>query len=122
MPRHENLDMKLPKKAVFAFLGEHIDIYARKHECKKVGEFVSATKIYPIYVTHYKGEDIMSKLIKQAEQLYELYQEHPEYFDLDATDLGKLNGHAAVEIDDYLEEDPIELRRYGRGRCHGEEI
>ena len=58
MPRHENLDMKLPKKAVFAFLGEHIDIYARKHECKKVGEFVSATKIYPIYVTHYKGEDI----------------------------------------------------------------
>lgn len=31
MPTHERLDLKLPKKAVFAFLGKHIDKYAKKH-------------------------------------------------------------------------------------------
>ena len=58
MPNHEKLDLQLPKKAVYAFLGEHIDNYAKVHECKQVAEFVSATKLYPIYVTRYKGEDI----------------------------------------------------------------
>ena len=58
MPNHERLDIQLPKKAVYAFLGEHIDNYAQMHECKQVAEFVSATKLYPIYVTRYKGEDI----------------------------------------------------------------
>lgn len=32
MPTHEHLDLKLPKKAVFAFLGEHIDEYAKTHD------------------------------------------------------------------------------------------
>ena len=31
-PTHENLDLKLPKKCVFAFLGEYIDQYASKSE------------------------------------------------------------------------------------------
>ncbi len=58
MPTHENLNLKLPKKAVFAFLGEHIDEYAKSHEAFLVGKFVSATKDYPIYVVRYKGEDV----------------------------------------------------------------
>lgn len=58
MPCHEEIDLILPKKAVFAFLGDHIDTYAKEHECVKVEEFISATKIYPIYVTKYKGEKI----------------------------------------------------------------
>lgn len=55
---HENLDLKLPEKCVFAFLGDYIDQYASKTEARQVSVFVSSTKHYPIYVTHYQGEDI----------------------------------------------------------------
>ena len=58
-PTHEKLDLKLPKKCVFAFLGEYIEEYASKTETRKVSEFVSATKRYPIYITKYKGEEIV---------------------------------------------------------------
>ena len=58
-PTHENLDLKLPKKCVFAFLGEYIDQYASKSETRKVSHFISATKHYPIYITKYKGEEIV---------------------------------------------------------------
>lgn len=57
-PDHEQLDLKLPEKCVFAFLGDYIDEYAKKHGASKVSEFISATKHYPIYVIHYKDEDI----------------------------------------------------------------
>ena len=57
-PTHEKLDLRLPKKCVFAFLGDYIDEYASKTNTRKVSEFVSATKRYPIYVTEYKGEKI----------------------------------------------------------------
>ena len=57
-PTHEKLDLKLPKKCVFAFIGDHITEYASKTETVKVSEFVSMTKRYPIYVTKYKGEEI----------------------------------------------------------------
>ena len=57
-PSHEKLDLKLPKKCVFAFLGEYITEYASKTETAKVSEFLSMTKRYPIYVTKYKGEEI----------------------------------------------------------------
>lgn len=58
MPTHEKLDLNLPKKAVFAFLGDHIDEYARIHNAIQVGKFLSATKNYPIYVVKHKGEDV----------------------------------------------------------------
>ncbi|VTS39098.1 phosphorylase Pnp/Udp family protein [Streptococcus mitis] len=58
MPNHEGLDLHLPKKCVYAFLGEEIDRYAREVEADCVGEFVSATKTYPVYVFNYKGEEI----------------------------------------------------------------
>ncbi len=58
MPTHENLDLNLPQKAVFAFLGAHIDEYAKAHGAVQVGKFLSATKDYPIYVVKYKGEDV----------------------------------------------------------------
>ena len=57
-PTHEKLDLKLPKKCIFAFLGEYISEYARKAEAIKVSEFLSMTKRYPIYVLRYKGEEI----------------------------------------------------------------
>lgn len=58
MPIHESLDMRLPRKAVFAFLKEHIDEYAKSNGAHQVGTFKSATKDYPVYVVKYKGEDI----------------------------------------------------------------
>ena len=58
LPTHEGLDLHLPKKAVFAFLGEHIDAYAKSSGVVQVSEFISATKHYPIYITTYKGEAI----------------------------------------------------------------
>ena len=57
-PTHEKLDLKLPQKCVFAFLGEYISEYASKAEAVKVSEFLSMTKRYPIYVLKYKGEEI----------------------------------------------------------------
>ena len=58
MPTNENLKLNLPKKAVFAFLGENIDEYAKVHGEVQVGKFLSATKNYPIYVVKHNGEDI----------------------------------------------------------------
>ena len=57
-PIHEKLNLKLPKKCVFAFLGEYISEFANKAEAVKVSEFLSITKRYPIYVLKYKGEEI----------------------------------------------------------------
>ena len=58
MPTHEGLDLKLPKKCIYAFLEEEIDRYAQEVVAKCIGEFVSATKTYPVYVINYKGEEI----------------------------------------------------------------
>ena len=58
-PTHEKLELKLPKKCVFAFLGDYIDEYASKTDTKQVAHFISATKFYPIYITKYKGEEIV---------------------------------------------------------------
>lgn len=57
-PTHEKLNLKLPRKCVFAFLGEYISAYAGKTETVKVSEFLSMTKRYPVYITKYQGEEI----------------------------------------------------------------
>ena len=58
MPTHEDLDLNLPARCVYAFLEEEIERYANAIGAEKVGEFVSATKTYPVYVIEYQGEDI----------------------------------------------------------------
>lgn len=58
-PNHELLDLKLPKKCVFAFLGDYIDAYANHTDTRQVSLFISATKHYPIYITNYKGAEIV---------------------------------------------------------------
>ena len=58
-PTHENLDIQLPPKCVFAFLGEYIDEYASKKGARQVSFFISATKQYPIYIVKYKGEEVV---------------------------------------------------------------
>lgn len=58
MPTHEDLDLNLPARCVYAFLEEEIERYANAVGAEKVGEFVSATKTYPIFVMTYNGEEI----------------------------------------------------------------
>ena len=58
MPTHEGLDLKLPKKCIYAFLEDEIDRYAQLVGAKHVGEFISATKTYPVYAINYKGEEV----------------------------------------------------------------
>lgn len=58
MPDHEKLSLRLPDKAVFAFLGSTIDRYASLIGAERVAEFISITKKYPVYVISYKGENI----------------------------------------------------------------
>ena len=58
MPTHEDLDLNLPARCVYAFLEEEIERYANAVGAEKVGEFVSATKTYPVYVMTYNGEEI----------------------------------------------------------------
>lgn len=58
MPNHEGLNLKLPKKCIYAFLEEEIDRFAQEVGAEYVGEFVSATKTYPVYVMSYKGEEV----------------------------------------------------------------
>ena len=58
MPNHEGLDLQLPKKCIYAFLEEEIDRYAQEVGADCVGEFVSATKTYPVYVMDHKREKV----------------------------------------------------------------
>lgn len=58
MPQQDEPDLKLPEKAVFAFLGEYIDQYAALSKARRVSHLKSATKLYPIYVVEYMGEEI----------------------------------------------------------------
>ena len=58
MPNHEGLDLQLPKKCIYAFLEEEIDRFAQEAGAECVGEFISATKTYPVYVMSYKGEEV----------------------------------------------------------------
>lgn len=57
-PDHEGISVKLPECAVFAFLGETVDNYAKATGASEAAEFISITKRYPVYVTNYKGTDI----------------------------------------------------------------
>ena len=58
MPRHEKLDIELPKKLVYVFLDECIDRYANEIGAKCVAKYDSLTKKYPVYVTEVRGEKI----------------------------------------------------------------
>lgn len=57
MPNRRNL-YKFPEKCIFAFLGETTEQYAIKNRSEKIGEFCSITKIFHVYKTTYKGEEV----------------------------------------------------------------
>ncbi len=47
-----------PDRAVFGFLGDEIDKYAREVGAEVMTYFETITKMYPIYRVNYRGEDI----------------------------------------------------------------
>ena len=47
MPGHEGLDMVLPEKAVYAFLGKEVDRYASDHGARIAAHFLSWTGLSP---------------------------------------------------------------------------
>ena len=57
-PDYEQLDLHLPRKCVFAFLGAYIDRCAHAAGARQVATFNSATRLYPIYVTTYHGQEV----------------------------------------------------------------
>lgn len=58
IPTHEGLAIQPPAKCVYAFLEDEIEAFALDHQGKKVAEFISATKVSPVYQISYKGQDI----------------------------------------------------------------
>ena len=58
MPDHENMDLVLPRKAVFAFLRDDVDRYAKERNAVVAAQFVSATKVYPVYTLEVEGQKI----------------------------------------------------------------
>lgn len=58
MPDHEHPGLRLPRKAVFAFLGEAVDRYAAAHHARVADYFLSITKRFPIYVLDSGGQEI----------------------------------------------------------------
>lgn len=66
MPKHDNISVQLPSKAVFAFLGDEIDQYALSRKATIVANFESATKKYPIYVLEEKVGDTVRENTNSA--------------------------------------------------------
>lgn len=57
-PDHENLGLRLPRKAVLAFPGKALERYAEEHAVKVEGHFESATRDYPVYIINAGGQAI----------------------------------------------------------------
>ena len=49
------ININFPKKAVFAFLRDDVDRYAKEHNAVAVAHFESATKEYPVYILDVDG-------------------------------------------------------------------
>ena len=56
MPDHEHININFPKKAVFAFLRDDVDRYAKEHNAVAAAHFESATKEYPVYILDVDGQ------------------------------------------------------------------
>ncbi len=57
MPNRKNL-YNFPQKCIFAFLEDTTENYALQNGSEKIGEFLSITKIFNVYKTLYKGEEV----------------------------------------------------------------
>lgn len=58
MPGHEKLDIKLPKRAVFAFVRDTVDEYAKERGLESVCSFETITMVFPVYVDCINGVEV----------------------------------------------------------------
>ena len=58
VPNHDCLDLHLPEKCVFAFIGSKLDEWAISHGAKIVQEFVTIAQNFKVYVCNIEGIDI----------------------------------------------------------------
>ncbi len=58
MPNHEKFNIKLPEAAVFAFVGDTVDEFAKENNARVAAKFDSITKQYPVYIMNVKGREI----------------------------------------------------------------
>lgn len=56
-PDHEHL-RQLPEYAVFPFLGDEVERYARENNLPVISQFENVTKIYPVWELDYEGKKI----------------------------------------------------------------
>lgn len=54
MPGH-SANFNFPERAVMLFMEKEIDDYAMSNECEIIGQFVSITKIFPVYKAVHNG-------------------------------------------------------------------
>lgn len=57
-PNHDCVDLHLPEKCVFAFLGSNVDEYAASNNAKVVENFITIAQTFNVYVLNYRGEDV----------------------------------------------------------------
>ncbi len=57
MPNRKRL-YSFPKKVAFPFLNDEIYEYAKNNKCEQIGEFVTITKVFPIYKTMHNGREV----------------------------------------------------------------
>ena len=57
-PNHDSINVHLPEKCLFAFLGDTVHEYAEKHHAEIVDEFITFSHNVKVYILHEDDEDI----------------------------------------------------------------
>ena len=55
---HDREPVRLPERAVFAFLGDTIDRYAEANDLEVIEEYITITRTTNIYRVNYKGQEL----------------------------------------------------------------
>jgi hypothetical protein len=57
LPGHST-NFHFPERAVMLFMEKEINDYAMTNECEVIGQFISITKIFPVYKTVHNGVEL----------------------------------------------------------------
>ena len=57
-PNHDSINVHLPEKCLFSFLGDTVHEYAEKHHAEIVDEFITFSHNVKVYILHEDDEDI----------------------------------------------------------------
>ncbi|EGD26951.1 pnp udp family phosphorylase [Lactobacillus delbrueckii subsp. lactis DSM 20072] len=57
-PDHDNEDVRLPEKCLFAFLGDEVDKYAEQVKATVADHFITIDRLRPIYIIENQGEQL----------------------------------------------------------------